>query len=169
MIKSTALRFQDFISADGETLVTDSRKVAAVHGKRHDNVVRMIRARVKEAGEWGVLNFKETPYIGSNGETYSIFTMTKDGYAFLVGKMTGKKAVEHQIAYIEAFNAMAAYIKNQREGITYRCMAKELECKGSKELGSFHGKGLNQRKLEKPILEAELQALKDLVQPSLLN
>lgn len=169
MLKSTALRFQDFISADGDILVTDSRKVAAVHGKRHDHVIRMIRTRMAEAGEWGVLNFGETHYIGSNGETYPMFTMTKDGYAFLVGKMTGKKAVEHQIAYIEAFNAMAAYIKNQREGITYRCMAKELECKGSKELGSFHGKGLNQRKLEKPILEAELQALQELAQPSLLN
>ena len=39
-----------------------------------------------EAGEWGVLNFKETPYIGSNGETYSIFTMTNDRYTFPMGK-----------------------------------------------------------------------------------
>ena len=95
--------------------------------------------------------------------------MTKDGYAFLVGKMTGKKAVEHQIAYIEAFNSMAAFIKNQRTGLTYQYLAKELECKNSQELGSFHGRGLNKRKKEKPILETELAALGKLVQPSLLN
>ena len=170
MLKSTALRFQDFISADGDILVTDSRKVAAVHGKRHDDVLKLIRRRIADSGEWGLRNFAEGVYFDPrNQQNHPMFTMTKDGYAFLVGKMAGKKAVEHQIAYIEAFNAMAAYIKNQREGITYRCMAKELECKGSKELGSFHGKGLNQRKLEKPILEAELQALQELAQPSLLN
>jgi phage regulator Rha-like protein len=55
-----ALRFQDFISMDGEQLVTDSRKVAAVHGKRHDDLLRLIRRRVVEAGEWGVRNFTET-------------------------------------------------------------------------------------------------------------
>lgn len=166
---TTVLKFQDFITPDNGQLVTDSRKVAAVHGKRHDNVIRLVRTRIAEAGEWGVLNFEETPYIGASGETYPMFTMTKDGYTFLVGKMTGKKAVEHQIAYIKAFNAMEAYIRNQREGLAYRCMEKELECKDSARRGSFHGKGLNQRKLEKPVLEAELSALQQLVQPSLIN
>lgn len=163
------LNFRAFIEADGESLTTDSRKVAAVHGKRHDDVLRLVRRRREESGEWGVRNFAETSFVASNGETYPMFTMTKDGYAFLVGKMTGKKAVEHQIAYIEAFNAMAAYIRNQREGLTYQCAAKELECIHSKDRGSFHGRGLNKRKQEKPVLEAELAALQTLVQPSLLN
>ncbi len=163
------LNFRAFIEADGESLTTDSRKVAAVHGKRHDDVLRLVRRRIEESGEWGVRNFAETSFVASNGETYPMFTMSKDGYAFLVGKMTGKKAVEHQIAYIEAFNAMAAYIRNQREGLTYQCAVKELECIHSQDRGSFHGKGLNKRKQEKPVLETELAALKALVQPSLLN
>jgi Rha family phage regulatory protein len=169
MNKLPVLNFRAFIDAAGESLTTDSLKVAAVHGKQHRNVLKLIRARIEDAGDWGVLNFKQTLYTAANGEVYPSFTMTKDGYAFLVGKMTGKKAVEHQIAYIEAFNSMAAYIRNQREGLTYRCMEKELECQGSKERGSIHGRGLNQRKQEKPILETELAALKNLVQPSLLN
>jgi phage regulator Rha-like protein len=61
-----------------------------------------------------------------------MFSMTKDGYQFLVGKMSGKKAVEHQIAFIEAFNSMAAYIKNQREGLQYQYFRKELEFKNKK-------------------------------------
>ena len=133
------------------------------------DVLRLVRRRIEESGEWGVRNFAETSFVASNGETYPMFTMSKDGYAFLVGKMTGKKAVEHQIAYIEAFNAMAAYIRNQREGLTYQCAVKELECIHSQDRGSFHGKGLNKRKQEKPVLETELAALKALVQPSLLN
>lgn len=164
-----ALNFQEFITADGETLITDSLRVAQVHKKRHDNVMQLIRKRVVEAGAWGLLNFKEAQYIDSqNGQQYDMFTMTKEGYQFLVGRMTGKKAVEHQIAYIEAFNAMAAYIRNQREGLRFRCMEKELECLDSARRGSFHGRGLNQRKQEKPVLEAQLAALLERAQPSLM-
>jgi phage regulator Rha-like protein len=95
--------------------------------------------------------------------------MTRDGYAFIVGKITGKTAAQHQIAYIEAFNAMAAFIKNQRDGLTYRYLQKELECKDSASRGSFHGRGLNQRKREKPVLESELAQLQAIAQPTLLN
>jgi Rha family phage regulatory protein len=160
------LKFQDFITNEGDQLTTDSRKVAAVHNKRHDDLLRMIRRRVEEAGEWASRNFTECLYE-QGGRFWPMFTMTKDGYVFIMGRMTGKKAVEHQIAYIEAFNAMEAYIKNQREGLTYRCMAKELECKTSYERGQFHGRGLNKRKQEKPILNDELLALKEMAQPSL--
>lgn len=164
------LNFQDFIAFDGENLTTTSMKVAFAHKKRHDNVVALIRKRMAEAGEWGVLNFKETPYTNpQNGETYPVFTMTQAGYQFLVGKMTGKKAVEHQIAYINAFSAMAAYLKHQRESLRYRCMEKELEIRDSERRGSFHGKGLNQRKQEKPVLETELALLQGMAQPALLN
>lgn len=164
-----ALNFQDFISADGDILITDSLRVAQVHKKRHDNVMQLIRKRVAEAGAWGLLNFKEAHYIDAqNGQQYEMFTMTKEGYQFLVGRMTGKKAVEHQIAYIEAFKAMAEYIRNQRDGLRYRCMEKELECLDSARRGSFHGRGLNMRKQEKPVLEAELAALLAQAQPSLL-
>lgn len=163
-----ALNFLDFITIDGDALITDSLRVAQVHGKRHDNVMQLIRKRIADAGAWGLLNFKETPYIDpQNGQTYQMFTMTKDGYAFLVAKLTGKKAVQHQIAYIEAFNAMASYIKNQRDGLRYRCMEKELECKDSERRGSFHGRGLNQRKQEKPILEGQLADLLAQAQPNL--
>jgi Rha family phage regulatory protein len=73
----------------------------------------LICGRIAEAGPWGVLNFEETTYTASNGESYPIFTMTKNGYAFCAGRMTGKKAVEHQIAYIQDFNAMNAYTKSR--------------------------------------------------------
>lgn len=169
MTQFPVLNFQEFIAADGDQLTTDSLKVAAVHGKNHRDVLRLIRQRMAEAGEWGVRNFAHTPYVNpQNGETYDMFTMTQAGYQFLVGKMTGKKAVQHQIAYIEAFGAMSAYIKNQREGLRYRCALKELEVKDSEKRGSLHGRGLNQRKIEKPVLESELAVLQALVQPSLL-
>lgn len=167
MTQVPVLNFQDFIAADGEVLTTTSLHVAAVHGKRHDNVAQLIRKRLLAAGAWGLLNFKETTYADAQGKPQPMFEMTRDGYAFIVGKLSGKLAAQHQIAYIEAFNAMAAYIRNQRDGLRYRCMEKELECKDSARRGSFHGKGLNQRKQEKPVLESQLAALQALAQPTL--
>ncbi|MEQ1683470.1 MAG: Rha family transcriptional regulator [Burkholderiaceae bacterium] len=120
MNQAHVLNFQDFIGIDGEQLTTDSLKVAQVHRKRHADVLRLIRLRMTDAGEWGQRNFALSSYVSEQGKDVPVFTMTRDGYTFLVGKLTGKLATQHQIAYIEAFNAMAAFIKNQREPST-RC------------------------------------------------
>ena len=164
------LNFLDFIAANGDELTTTSLQVAVVHRKRHDDVLRLIRKRMADAGEWGLRNFAEGVYFDPrNQQHHPMFTLTQDGYAFIVGKLSGKLSAQHQIAYIEAFNAMKAYIRNQRDGLRYKCAAKELECADSKRRASIHGRGLNQRRLEKPVLEAELAALQNMVQPSLLN
>ena len=165
---TTVLNYRDFIDADGEKLTTDSLRVAAVHGKRHDNLLRLIRHRMLEAGSWGVLNFEEAPFIDpQNGQTHSVFKMTQAGYQFLVGKMTGKKAVEHQIAFIEAFGAMQAYIENQDKGLRVRLLELDKKSKLSECLGSFHGKGLNKRKCEKHEIDVEHAGLLEKAQPGL--
>lgn len=74
------LAFAQFIQADGDRLITDSLKVAAVHGKRHDRVIRLIRQRMTESGEWGLLNFGESSYSNSQGKEQPMFTMTQAGY-----------------------------------------------------------------------------------------
>jgi len=97
------------------------------------------------------------------------YRITRDGFTWLAMRFRGKKALVFQVAYTDAFNAMATYIKNQHDGLRYRCMEKELECKDSARRGSLHGKGLNQRKQEKPVLEAELEWLRGMAQPTLLQ
>ena len=52
MDQMPVLNFLDFITAEGDALTTDSLKVATVHGKRHDDVLRLIRKRIADAGEW---------------------------------------------------------------------------------------------------------------------
>ena len=111
---------------------------------------------------------RENPSGGAMIQSAS-YRITRDGFTLLAMGFTGKKALQFKVGYIAAFNAMAAFIKNQRDGLRYRCMEKELECKDSARRGSYHGKGLNKRKQEKPVLESELQALQALAQPSLLN
>ena len=164
---TTVLNYRDFIDADGEKLTTDSLRVALVHKKRHDNVVALIRKRLSESGPWGLLNFKEINYVDDSGRKYPMFTMTQAGYQFLVGKMTGAKAVEHQIAFIEAFGAMQAYLENQQKGLRFQIFECERKKTISESLGSYHGKGLNQRKQEKPVIDTEYARLLDKAQPGL--
>lgn len=57
---------------------------------RHDNMLRLIRSRLLDADEWGLLNFKETPYADAQAKVQPMFEMTRDGSAFIVGKPSGK-------------------------------------------------------------------------------
>ena len=60
------LNFQDFISADGELLITDSRKVASVFGRRHDHVVSAIRVLVAKLPPDRLPYFRETVELREN-------------------------------------------------------------------------------------------------------
>lgn len=162
------LNFQDFIQVDGETVKTTSRHVAAVFGKRHDDVLRTIRKRLEDAGEWGLRNFTETLYTDSqNGQIYPCFEMTKNGFVFLTQKFSGKKAAAFQIAYIEAFDAMASYIKNQREGLQFQYFRKELEFKTRKNQISHAAREMRCWQQEKPERLSEINQLLSDMQPSL--
>lgn len=163
------LAYAQFIAVQDGQLTTDSRKVAEVHGKRHDDLLRLIRNRLAEAGEWGVRNFAETPYVSDqNGEVYQMFTMTQSGYQFLVGRMTGKKAVEQQIAFIEAFNAMAAHIKTQTEGVQFQFLRKELAYNQRKSKVSGAAQEMRKWQDAKPVMLDEMAQLLVKMQPSLL-
>lgn len=167
-----ALNFQDFISADGEMLFTTSQQVAAAFGKNHRDVLKAIRDLCAQLPADRQSNFAQTVEMRENPSGGALipspcYRITRDGFTWLAMRFRGKKALAFQVAYTDAFNAMAAYIRNQRDGLRYRCMEKELECKDSARRGSFHGKGLNQRKQEKPALESQLAALQALAQPAL--
>lgn len=88
---------------------TTTQDIAEVYGKDHANVLKVVRKRMAEAGDWGVVNFNETPYTNpQNGQTYTVIRMTEKGFHFVVGKFTGAKAVRHQIAYADEFQRMKA-------------------------------------------------------------
>jgi Rha family phage regulatory protein len=96
--------------------------------------MRIIRQRMAEAGEWGVRNFADTPYTNpQNGQTYSVIRMTKKGFHFVVGKFTGAKAAQHQIAFADGFERMEAELSDHSLGHTvadepvFHVTAKELD------------------------------------------
>ncbi|WP_440863008.1 Rha family transcriptional regulator [Symbiopectobacterium purcellii] len=97
------------VSVHNGKAVTTSKDVADYFGKRHDNVLRAIDS-LDCSANFHVLNFEEmfsSIEIG-NGATRDskIFTMTKDGFIFLVMGFTGKKAAAFKEAYIAEFNRM---------------------------------------------------------------
>lgn len=172
MSEFPVLNFQEFIDADGEHLTTTSLKVAAVFGKRHADVLRkvdLLDCSPEYRQRNFALTFQEVPGPNGAARQERVILMTKDGFVFLVMGFTGKKSAQFKEAYIGAFNAMAALIKNQREGLAYRRAKHELECTDSKRRASNHGRGLYERKLEIPRLQAEGKELTSLSQPCLFH
>lgn len=90
---------------------TTSIDVARYFGKRHDDVLKAIRNLLPQLPDGGVRNFADTPYTDpQNGQTYTAYVLTRDGFTLLSMGFTGKRALAFKIAYIDAFNRMEAAI-----------------------------------------------------------
>lgn len=101
-------------SAKGQD-VTTSIKIAEVFGKRHDDVLKAIR-NLQCSEEFTLRNFAETPCINpQNKQTYSVFEITKDGFAFLAMGFKGKKAAKFKEQFIDEFNKRGTIIQNAIE------------------------------------------------------
>ncbi len=93
------------MKSDGRP-VTTSLMVAERFGKRHDRVLRSIE-NLECSNEFRVSNFGETSYTqAQNGQSYKMYEITKDGFAFLVLGFTGKPAAELKEAFINEFNRL---------------------------------------------------------------
>ena len=160
--------FQDFITAEGDKLTTESRMVASVFNKRHDNVVRDLEKLREQLPAERLLNFEEISYLDQYGREHRGYRITRDGFMLLAKGFTGKKALGFKLAYIKAFNAMATYIQNQREGLQYKFLAAELEFKQEKQKISGHARELRKWQDTKPEKLAEMDGLLQQLQPSLL-
>lgn len=100
---------------DGQPTTT-TRDIAEVFGKRHDDVLRIVRQRMEEAGgEWRLRNFTEAsievPNTNGGTVSYPVIRMTEKGFMFVVQKFTGKKAVHTQIAYVDEFERMRGALR----------------------------------------------------------
>lgn len=81
---------------------------------------------------------------------------------------TGKKALAFKLAYIKAFNAMASYTKNQREGLQFQYFRKEIEFKERKGKVSACAREMRHWRDEKPQRVGEMDRLLEQIQPSLI-
>ena len=98
-----------------DTARVDSRYVAEVFGKRHDNVLRDIEKFLAPDSGWepefNLLNFAEIKYTDNKGRKQKAYALSRDGFMALVMGYNGKKAVQIKQAYIRRFNEMETFIR----------------------------------------------------------
>ena len=93
-----------------DTARVDSRYVAQLFEKRHDNVIADIE-NLDCSDDFNRLNFQEIKYKDSRGRKQKAYTMTRDGFVFLAMGYRGKKAAQFKELYIKRFNEMEEFIK----------------------------------------------------------
>lgn len=92
------------------TAYASSRDVAAFFGKRHDNVMRDIKAMIAGAPTTA-LNCEVSVYVDATGRKLPYFEMTRDGFTLLAMGFTGKTALAFKVRYVEELNRMEALLK----------------------------------------------------------
>lgn len=100
--------------------MADSRNVAAMFGKRHDNVVRDIRGLLKneETPELRDSFFEATYTDPQNGRSYPCFQMDRTGFSILTMGFTGSKALRWRVDYNAAFEAMERELRSRQPSMT---------------------------------------------------
>lgn len=120
---------------DNEVLVTNSRSVAEVFGKRHDNIMRDIvntMAQIKSSSEMRGVEvhmeeyFIDTHYQSGNGQWYKEYLITKSGFTLLAMGLNGDKAMGWKIRYMETFEAMEAELKSRQTGVPQLSREEEI-------------------------------------------
>jgi len=176
MTQVAEFNFQDFIFLAGNKVVTDTKAVAKAFDKNNKEVIRDVK-NVPCSAEFRRRNFalvKETMTYVHNGveivkETSrtSHYTMTKDGFMFLVMGFTGKAAAAVKEAFIEAFNAMADFIRNGQIDLWKQMQDWTRRNESSLVRASFGSRLMLARKKAMPELKTEYAQLKHSLQPEL--
>lgn len=123
------------INGKPTTLSTD---VARYFGKQHFNVLRDIRNLLLQLSDGGVLNFEETSVTDEqNGQAYTAYRLTRDGFTLLTMGFTGKKALQFKLAYIDAFNQMEAKLRLMAPAAVDQILNSTIGASGFRTLGTL--------------------------------
>lgn len=170
VMSSIALSFDnvDLVSIDNGEPKTTSLAVAKKFGKRHGDILRAIK-RMDCSKEFAERNFALCFKINDlqNGKKQPFYSMTKDGFVFLVMGFTGKVAAKFKEDYINEFNRMTDKLNGNIGTLLERHNAKSGILKRGKEIASdcgynlwFYGQVVNPKvELEIADIEKELQPL----------
>ena len=80
------------------TAYASSRDIAAFFGRRHDHVLRDIKALIAGAPSIAS-NFGAVDYQDAKGELRPAYEMTRDGFILLAMGFTGKTALAFKVRY----------------------------------------------------------------------
>lgn len=104
------------IEKDG-IVYANSREVAEMIDKRHDNLCRDIENYIRTIGQNSKLRtddfFIESSYTAGTGKTYKCYLLTKKGCDMVANKMTGEKGILFTATYINKFYEMEKQLANK--------------------------------------------------------
>lgn len=153
-----------FKGANNQVL-TNSLLVAKEFGKVHAKVMRDIE-NLNCSEEFRLANFGNSSFKNEQGKEFPMFTMTKDGFSFLVMGYTGKKAATFKEAYIKAFNQMEDAIRSAIKPMSQLevlQMTVNQMVEQEKRLSSVEALALEQKKRLDEIEQERKEATKNLL------
>ncbi|MCR3758449.1 Rha family transcriptional regulator [Clostridium felsineum] len=119
----------ELVNSINKEVTLDSREVAEMVGKRHDNLVRDIETYSKQMEEanktilktYSKLRmsdyFVKSTYLGGNGEERPCYKITKIGCEFISNKLTGVKGTAFTAIYTKRFNEMESNDPNSNSSM----------------------------------------------------
>ena len=102
------------ILTQGSQQVVDSREVAEMVGKPHNDLMKSIRNYCEHLGQGNFSQsdfFIESTYQNAQNKTQPCYLLTKKGCDMVANKMTGEKGVLFTAAYVTAFEQMREHIQ----------------------------------------------------------
>ncbi|MDM5245720.1 phage regulatory protein/antirepressor Ant [Lysinibacillus sp. G4S2] len=105
----------EIANLDGQ-LVIDSRDIAEMVSRPHNDVLKDIRRIVDQLGEGTSSQsyFIESTYTNSQNKELPCFLLTKKGCELYGTRMTGAKGTQFAVAYIDRFNEMEQTLLDQQ-------------------------------------------------------
>lgn len=145
----------NLVNVENGKATTSSKLVADKFGKQHRLILDSVKRISKEHEEFGRANFSVSSYKSEQGKELECFEMTRDGYMMIAMGLTGKKALQWKIKFIEAFNQMERSLLN----VDFRMNQLSIEQGEIKEAGSKWSKlghEINKAKKNNKMLSDEL-------------
>src|SRR5699024_8901342 len=104
------------VSINGQ-LVTESREVANMIGRQHNELMKSIRTYIDYLAKGNFAHgdfFIKSTYKDKNNQTRPCFLLTKKGCEMIANKLTGEKGVLFTAAYVTKFNQMEKELSQPR-------------------------------------------------------
>lgn len=93
----------------------DSREVAEMVGKAHNDLLKDVRRYCEQLGKGNIPHtdfFTESEYTDKSNRKKPCYLVTKKGCEFIAHKLTGVKGTEFTAKYIDRFHEMEGIIQN---------------------------------------------------------
>lgn len=102
------------VRIENDMLVTDSRNVAEVFEKRHDNVLADVERLKKHLLTFQEMFFEST-MPDKYGRQQKVYLMNRDGFTLLAMGYTTSKAIQWKLKYINAFNELEKFYNSPEQ------------------------------------------------------